>query len=181
MNICTNCGEQTKNKKFCSQSCSAAHNNKGVRRHGKQPSICINCGKQCKAHRNKYCSVKCQQEYQYSSFISEWISGRKSGTANCGYNLSKYVRRYLFEATNNSCSKCGWNEVHPVTGNVPLQVNHIDGNWKNNRPENLEVLCPNCHSLTDNFGALNNSSVESRFTASNRINPQLTRKSKLIE
>ena len=36
-----------------------------------------------------------------------------------------------------------------------LQVNHIDGNYKNNREENLELLCPNCHSLTPNYRSLN--------------------------
>lgn len=29
----------------------------------------------------------------------------------------------------------------------------------NNKEENLELLCPNCHSLTDNFGALNKNST----------------------
>jgi Zn finger protein HypA/HybF involved in hydrogenase expression len=28
-----------------------------------------------------------------------------------------------------------------------LEVDHIDGDWKNNIPENLRFLCPNCHSI----------------------------------
>ena len=34
-------------------------------------------------------------------------------------------------------------------------MEHIDGNSENNNIENLELLCPNCHSLTPTFGALN--------------------------
>lgn len=34
---------------------------------------------------------------------------------------------------------------------LKLEVDHIDGNWLNNLPDNLRFLCPNCHSQTDNF------------------------------
>ncbi|MEU6946290.1 HNH endonuclease [Streptomyces sp. NPDC046316] len=48
------------------------------------------------------------------------------------------------------CAHCG-NEAtwrgHPL----PLEVDHIDGDWRNNRIENLRFLCPNCHSTTDTY------------------------------
>ncbi|MEU6169304.1 HNH endonuclease signature motif containing protein [Streptomyces tanashiensis] len=34
---------------------------------------------------------------------------------------------------------------------LPLEVDHIDGDWRNNRIDNLRMLCPNCHSTTDNY------------------------------
>jgi 5-methylcytosine-specific restriction endonuclease McrA len=51
--------------------------------------------------------------------------------------------------------KCGWKERHNLTGNVPIQLEHKDGDSNNNKIDNLELLCPNCHSLTDTFGYLN--------------------------
>lgn len=30
-------------------------------------------------------------------------------------------------------------------------MHHIDGNYKNNNLSNLQLLCPNCHSQTDNY------------------------------
>lgn len=49
----------------------------------------------------------------------------------------------------------GWNKRHSVTQNVPLDIDHIDGNHKNNTENNLRLLCPNCHALTTNFKNLN--------------------------
>ena len=34
---------------------------------------------------------------------------------------------------------------------IMLELHHIDGNHNNNKLENLQMLCPNCHSITDNF------------------------------
>jgi 5-methylcytosine-specific restriction endonuclease McrA len=50
---------------------------------------------------------------------------------------------------------CGWCEINPITNKVPIQLEHIDGNSENNSLDNLKILCPNCHSLTPTFGALN--------------------------
>jgi hypothetical protein len=65
------------------------------------------------------------------------------------------VKRYLREKYFNSCSICGWSQIHPVTGEAPLVADHIDGNWRNNAEENLRLLCPNCDALTPTFSALN--------------------------
>jgi len=51
------------------------------------------------------------------------------------------------------CEECGvveWNGK-PIS----LQLHHIDGNRKNNSLENLQILCPNCHTQTDNYGSKN--------------------------
>lgn len=43
---------------------------------------------------------------------------------------------------------------------LKLQIHHIDGNRNNNDLENLQILCPNCHSQTDNFCSKNRNKIE---------------------
>lgn len=38
---------------------------------------------------------------------------------------------------------------------LPLEVDHLDGDWRNNLPANLRLLCPNCHSATDTYRGRN--------------------------
>ena len=114
---------------------------------------CIRCGKILRA-KQKYCSNKCQKEHAHEQYIEKWKNGEYDGSMGT-YQVSKHVRRYLFEKYNNRCCKCGWRKKNPKSGKIPLQINHISGNSFDHAEENLELLCPNCHSLTETFMALN--------------------------
>ena len=52
--------------------------------------------------------------------------------------------------TPDHCARCGTEPVWRGRS-LPLEEDHIDGNWRDNRIENLRFLCPNCHSVTDNY------------------------------
>jgi predicted RNA-binding Zn-ribbon protein involved in translation (DUF1610 family) len=146
-------------KKFnshCSMSCASVTRNKGVRRHGNpQQSIdCLICGNKTKPGR-RYCSQSCAGKTNVFD-VNAWLNGEiDGGNAN---GCKKPVKNYLLKEANYQCSKCGWNKINSVTNKTPLEINHIDGDSLNNVVSNLEVLCPNCHSLTPNFRALNKNS-----------------------
>ena len=47
------------------------------------------------------------------------------------------------------CERCGRTEWEGEQ--IPLQLHHLNGKHNDNRIENLQILCPNCHALTDNY------------------------------
>jgi len=128
----------------------AIHTMPNPKKHFDTP--CLNCGNTATG-RKKYCNNSCQLAYQRKSKIEAWLSGEAEG-GNI-YGCRDVVRNWLLDRANRQCQKCGWCEVHPITNKPPLQINHIDGDPFNHSPDNLEVLCPNCHALTESFGNLN--------------------------
>lgn len=116
---------------------------------------CLNCNKVLARKPNIYCSSFCQHEFQYRVYINEWKQGKVDGgkgvmTRNIAGPLTRYLREKY-----KQCSICGWDQVNQVTGRVPLEIDHIDGNSENNQEKNLRLICPNCHSLSSTFRNLN--------------------------
>jgi 5-methylcytosine-specific restriction endonuclease McrA len=79
--------------------------------------------------------------------ISEYL--KLEGPYISSSNLKKKL--ILFGLIENKCKIC---KIGPEWNNMPLtlQLDHIDGNRKNNNIDNLRILCPNCHTQTDTYG-----------------------------
>ena len=144
--------QSIKRKKYCSNSCAAKANN-----HNRRKIIyCKNCNKEIITWNNrKYCSTICQKIFINKKRLEDWKQGKWNGLTPSKKWLSVIIRDYLLEKANYSCEECGWNKVNPKTGISPVQIHHKDGDYKHNSEDNLQVLCPCCHSLTETFGSRN--------------------------
>jgi len=61
------------------------------------------------------------------------------------------LRALLEKKVKYECTLCG-NEGKYNNKELKLDIDHIDGDWQNNKENNLRFLCPNCHSQTETFG-----------------------------
>ena len=143
------------------------------------------CPKCNKEHQKTglYCSRSCANSREWSKEVNERRSaklvgrtvtnGNRQGPADLDkwranikqawldkYNATPFDklgmenrRRRVFEEQNHCCNKCGISEWQGFK--IPLELEHKDGNTTNNSRENLEGLCPNCHSITDTWRGRN--------------------------
>jgi 5-methylcytosine-specific restriction endonuclease McrA len=83
------------------------------------------------AHRNRKCGPKRPiEDYYLSTTVS-----------------SDYLKKRLLDENikEYKCEICAFREW--LTQPIPLELHHIDADATNNRLNNLQILCSNCHSL----------------------------------
>jgi 5-methylcytosine-specific restriction endonuclease McrA len=78
--------------------------------------------------------------------VDELLSGRR----NRSHIKGRLVRLGLLE---DACAECGTTTW--LGQPLSLHLHHVNGDPHDHRLENLQVLCPNCHSQTDTFGGRN--------------------------
>jgi hypothetical protein len=136
----------SRNNKFCNTSCAAIFNNQN------KASLvnwkCAGCGKDHTTlpyRVKKYCSHSCQHINAKNSTRANVLAGNISDRL--------LIKRILVEEHGYMCSEC---KIFEWMGKkLSLEVDHIDGNAGNNAFNNLRLLCPNCHSITDTWKGKN--------------------------
>lgn len=71
---------------------------------------------------------------------------------NCNVSSSILIKR-LKQIRKWKCESCG--SIEWMGRPLPLEIHHMDGDRCNNNLNNLQILCPNCHSLTNNWRSRN--------------------------
>ena len=89
------------------------------------------------------------ETYESKKYIqfNEYINGEYVQTNKL---RKKLLKEGLKEHICECCLNSMWNGVP-----IPLEVHHVDGDKNNNNLENLQLMCPNCHALTDTYRGKN--------------------------
>lgn len=153
---CLNCGTMTQNPKFCSRSCAVSLNNR-ISPKRRPEGTCTFCKAAIptsnRSGRCHPCGTSYGRLMSREGKVNLWLSGEWDGNTSSG--LSDHIRNHLLEEAGFACQECSYNTRHPDDGRPILEIEHINGNGMDNRPENLKVLCPNCHALTSTYRGRN--------------------------
>lgn len=129
--------------RFCSDKCARQHKKKD------KATNCINCKQDIRHYSvnrlRQFCCRDCSWQHRRKENIKKFNQGL--------IRDRPHIRKILTVLRGYTCNCCAiseWNNK-PIT----LQVNHIDGNCTNNMPDNLELICPNCHTQTDTYSGRN--------------------------
>jgi hypothetical protein len=163
MKECPKCNaKHDKNGKFCSISC--ANSRAWSDEDKKIKSI---AGK--KSDKVKIANrSKSKEVYEKMIETKKKIHIQKIMTSEYSDLSFESLRFRIIYEQNSCCNNCGLKEWMGVE--IPLELEHIDGNNKNNVRDNLEMLCPNCHALTKTWRGRNKQNKRLRVSDESLFN-----------
>lgn len=120
--------------RFCCKNCYD-----DWQRRNQRVEKCKLCGKEIivstknrHIYNNTFCGKSCYASYRNRDLSGKYIDG--------DINANRSYRLIARENNENCCSLCGYDKIQEI-----LHVHHKDGNRLDHDPNNLEILCPNCH------------------------------------
>lgn len=107
---------------------------------------CVECGIEKRSHYSSmgvYCSNLCQQNYQFTLRLNCWLAGEYAKAS------PRWFRKAIERTRGYACGVCGLSVW--MGQKLVLELDHIDGGYWDNSPDNLRLICPNCHSQTPTY------------------------------
>lgn len=147
--ICENCLEEHSGNygsgRFCSSRCARSFSTKDKRK-----EISEKVSKSLKGRKPVNAGSPCSEEKKQKS-RETWIKKfLDSDFESLGFGTQRKIVIYQQDYACNKCAVKEW-----FGHQIVLEVDHINGISDDNRRENLEALCPNCHSITGTWRGRN--------------------------
>lgn len=157
MNQCTHCGEETRNPKFCSRSCSASHTNKTSPKR-KIKRKCRKCDNKVRSYRSTLCQAHWEEHTEWSKLnrrsktIAEVVERRSNLHRSSAYaDIRNFARFDHQDLLSKPCSSCGYDKHVELCHIKPISKFTLEATINEvNAASNVIQLCPNCHWEFDN-------------------------------
>ncbi len=90
-----------------------------------------------------------QHNIDCSHFTGQgWNNGKQLKNYS-DYTRVNSIKPHLIKERGYKCECCNLSSW--LDSSIILEIHHVDGDRTNNEENNLRLLCPNCHSTTDNW------------------------------
>lgn len=146
MKICPKCNTaHEKSGTFCSRTCA---NSRVFSEDSKKKKSVANIGKTARKT-----AITPEERANNIAKTKAWALEKYNSATFDELGLSNKKRRVV-EEQQGKCNHCGISEWNGKP--IVLEYEHKDGNNQNNSRDNVECICPNCHSQTDTWRGRNN-------------------------
>jgi len=146
MKICPKCNTaHEKSGIFCSRTCA---NSRVFSEDSKKKKSVANIGKTARKT-----PISLEERASNISKTKAWALEKYNSATFDELGLSNKKRRVV-EEQQGKCNHCGISEWNGKP--IVLEYEHKDGNNQNNSRDNVECICPNCHSQTETWRGRNN-------------------------
>lgn len=140
-------------RRFCGRKCANNSTKNGSKRK-KAYKECLFCKSVLKSSKSIYCSSVCQHNHQVSLLKERVIVVREFPSDMLLSQQTRYHMEILLEINGgHRCAVCERTEWQGKE--IPLIIDHIDGNHENNKFENLRLICGNCDMQTETYKSKN--------------------------
>lgn len=143
--MCKNCNTETSNPNFCSRSCSAMYNNR-VKPKRIPEGNCSDCNTPI-VSRNKRCmpcrTLFLKEKDVRDRTLADMVYGKHT---SAHFAHVRYYAKYILRQRPKICVRCGYSKHVEVCHIQAISSFPLDTKISIvNHPDNLELLCPNCH------------------------------------
>jgi 5-methylcytosine-specific restriction endonuclease McrA len=110
-------------------------------------------------YKKSFCNSNCCRDYKAVQFGKLWVEKGPtvlSKTIRTTGIIRGKARRYVFIYNNYKCCKCKWTYDFDDSSLPPLECSHVNNDFSDNRFENIELLCPNCHAIKTRLKPIKN-------------------------
>ena len=141
--------------RFCSKKCSRGFSTKNKRKEiNEKVSLKLKNIPKSEEHKNHLKNLWKSGYFKNRKSRQKFWKFESLFEENPKIKNTSIIKNLLFSnGTKYECNVCkinSWNN-----SNIILELHHKNGNNKDNNYYNLEILCPNCHSQTENYAGRN--------------------------